>query len=428
MNGVLLRGATLADGTTVDVRLAGPTIAEVAPAGRLAPLASPHGDGASAAGRAVTDAGEQVHDLAGWLLLPAPAEPHAHLDKALTADIVANPAGDLLGAIAGWEAVCPTLTVADIAARARTAALRLLAAGCTAVRTHVNVGPSAGLRAVEALVGVRAELAAVMDLQLVALVATPTDPGMLAAALDMGVDVVGGCPHLDDDPRRCLDVTVGTAAERGLALDLHMDETLDPGVLWVRDLARAVTGAGIPSVTASHCVSLGMQDAATQALVADELAAAQVHVVTLPQTNLFLQARGVASAAPRGLTAIRALLDAGVTVAGGADNLQDPFNTVGRADPLETAALLVMAAHLAPEAAYAAVSDAPRRALGLPSVTVTPGAPAELLAVRASSVRAAVADAPADRLVFSRGRLVARTVVEQVVIVSPEVAPSVVDA
>jgi len=135
----------------------------------------------------------------------------------------------------------------------------------------------------------------------------------------------------------------------------------------------------------------------------------------------------VASAPPRGLTAIRALLDAGVTVAGGADNLQDPFNTVGRADPLETAALLVMAGHLSAEAAYDAVSDAPRRALGLPPVRVTPGAPAELLAVRAPSVRAAVADAPADRLVFARGRLVARTVVEQTV-VAPSVVAPVVDA
>jgi cytosine deaminase len=409
VTGVLLAGATLPDGTVADVRLAGGTIAAVAPPGSLAPLPGAGGDGHG-------DDPGAVHDLRGWLLLPAPAEPHAHLDKALTADLVPNPGGDLLGAIDGWDAFVPTLPVEDIAARARAAALRLLGAGCTAVRSHVNVGRSAGLRAVEALVAVRAELSAVMDLQLVALVGVPTDPGVLRDALDMGVDVVGGCPHLDPDPVGCIDATVAAAADRGLALDLHMDETLDGDVLWVRDLARAVAGSGIPSVTASHCVSLGMHEAATQAMVAGELAAAGVHVVTLPQTNLFLQARGVDRATPRGLTPIRALLDAGVTVAGGADNLQDPFNTVGRADPFETAALLVMAGHLGPEAAYAAVSAAPRRALGLPAVTLAPGSPADLLAVRAPSVRAAIADAPGDRLVFSRGRLVARAVVDRSVV------------
>jgi cytosine deaminase len=56
--------------------------------------------------------------------------------------------------------------------------------------------------------------------------------------------------------------------------------------------------------------------------------------------------------------------------------------------------------------------------MGLPPVRVEPGAPAELLAVRAPSVRVAVADAPAARLVFAKGRLVARTTVEQTVYLS----------
>ena len=168
-------------------------------------------------------------------------------------------------------------------------------------------------------------------------------------------------------------------------------------------------------MTASHCVSHGMQDEPTQRAVAEELAAADVAVVTLPQTNLFLQARGAATAPPRGLAGLHALLAAGVTVAGGADNLQDAFNTVGRADPLETAALLVMAGHLSPTAAYEAVTSASRRALGLPAVTVAVGSPAELLAMKAPSLRAAIADAPPDRMVFAKGRLVAHTTSRQTI-------------
>ena len=391
---LLLRGATLADGVTVDVRLGGHSVAAV--------------------DRMLSHEPEdEVLDLTGFLLLPAPAEPHAHLDKALTADLVSNPAGDLLGAIHGWSAACPAFAVEEVAARARVALLRLVASGCTAVRSHVDVGTSWGLRGVEALVGVRAELGHVIDLQLVALTAAPADPGLLRAAIDLGVDVVGGCPHLDDDPLAALETAVGTAVDRGLPLDLHVDETLDPDVAHLRDLARMVTGAGLAHVTASHCVSLGVQDRGLQVVVAEELAAAGISVVTLPATNLFLQARGITSSPPRGLTAIRPLLEAGVNVAAGADNLQDPFCSVGRADPLETAALLVMAGHLPPVAAYAAVSGSARLAMGLPAVGVEAGSPAELLAVRSTSIRAAVADAPPDRMVFAKGRLVSQTTSER---------------
>ena len=132
-------------------------------------------------------------------------------------------------------------------------------------------------------------------------------------------------------------------------------------------------------------------------------------VITLPQTNLFLQSREIRTSAPRGLTAIAALLDAGVTVAGGADNLQDPFNTVGRADPMETAALLVMAGHLPPSLAYDLVSNESRRAMGLGTVGLFVGSPAEFVAIDAPTIRAAVAMAPAERRVFHEGRLVAST-------------------
>jgi len=100
-----------------------------------------------------------------------------------------------------------------------------------------------------------------------------------------------------------------------------------------------------------------------------------------------------------------------VTVAAGGDNLRDPFNAVGRGDPLETASLLVAAGHLEPAVAYATVSAGARAAIGLEDVRVEPGFPAELLAVRAASVEEAVAAAPPERLVLRRGELVSRTTV-----------------
>ena len=114
-------------------------------------------------------------------------------------------------------------------------------------------------------------------------------------------------------------------------------------------------------------------------------------------------------ATPRGLTAIHALLAAGVNLVAGADNAQDPFNFVGRNDPFETAALMVMAGHMLPNDAFATISSNPRKALGMPEVSIEVGQPADLLAVRAGSTRQAIAEAPADRIVLKGGQVVART-------------------
>lgn len=346
-------------------------------------------------------------ETAGYLVLPAPAEPHAHLDKALTADRVRNPAGDLMGAITAWIDHRSSIQAADFVERATRALEMGLANGTTSVRTHVDVGHDIGTAGVEALVQVRTAVADRIDLQLVGLVGSVTDPkvrdanrGALIEALDAGIDVVGGCPHLEPDPRAALDWLMELAAERELPLDLHTDENLDLDSLDLETLADAVTSTRFrPGVVASHCVSLGMQTEATQQRVAEKVAASGIGVVVLPQTNLFLQARNLDVAPPRGLTAVAALHRAGATVAGGADNLQDPFCLVGRADAFETAALLVMAAHLTPADAYTAVSVSARSVMGL-------GPTQDLLAVRGQSLREAIATAPADRVVVRDGRVV----------------------
>jgi cytosine/creatinine deaminase len=397
---LLLHGATLLDGTRRDVRIVGARIDQVDAVGTLAPAD-----------------GDEVFDLAGYVLLPAAAEPHAHLDKVLSADIVGVHAHDLLAAIEAWHAHRETIDADEIAGRATEGARMLLARGATAVRTHVDVGPGIELRAAEALVRVREALREVMDIQVVALSYPLTGPDgeanvrRLREAADIGVDLIGGAAHIDPDPTGSIEAALRVATEAGLPVDLHMDEhtrdDLDLSDLAVRarDFAHAVT--------ASHCVSLGFKPPEVQDDVAREVAAAGVGVVTLPQTNLYLQGREQRMATPRGLTAIAALRAAGALIAAGGDNFQDPFIPIGSGDPLQTAQLLVSAAHLDLEVAYELVSAAARAVMGLEPVLFEQGAPAELLAVRASSLREAVATTTEARLVIHAGRVVARTVVEQ---------------
>lgn len=361
-----------------------------------------------------------VIDLGGRLLLPAMAEPHAHLDKAYTADRFPNPSGDLQGAIEVMTAGWPSVDRADIEKRATRAIRRLLAAGTTAIRTHVDLNPDTNLKCVEALLAVREATSGLADLQVTALAGFLTGPDgsegrtLLEKAVTMGVDVVGSCPHIEEDPLGTIDHTVRVAADADLPADLHFDEVLDVGVQHLLELARSVERHGLGGrATASHCVSHGLLDPKRQRDVARALASAGVAVIANPRTNLFLQARGIDQAQPRGIVGLAALLDEGVRVAAGADNVQDPFYSIGRSDPLETASLLVAAGHRTVEEAWSLVSERARAVMGVEQPGFEEGRIADFVAIRAGSVREAIADQSADRMVIRSGRLVARTTVDE---------------
>jgi len=149
-----------------------------------------------------------------------------------------------------------------------------------------------------------------------------------------------------------------------------------------------------------------MQSLRVQTQVSERIAEAGISVIALPSSNLYLQGRGHAVGAPRALTAIGPLRAAGVNVAAGADNLQDPFNPVGRADCLETASLMVMAGHLLPADAYATVSNAARMAMGLRAAGTQVGMAADLVVLPAATIREAIAFAPAERTVIRGGTVV----------------------
>ncbi len=348
MPATVLTHATLIDGSVTNVLITNGTIAAV-------------GEVVDA-----PDAAERV-DLTGYVLLPAAVEPHAHLDKAFLAELVVNETGDLYGAIAAMKASRHLTNLDDTIARAERAARLMAANGYSAVRSHADTTQENMLQSIEALAEVKRRVADVIDLEIVALSSWPitgtagaAQRSLMSEALDAGADLVGGCPHLeaytgDGDIESATDAFLQLAVDHGKAVDLHTDETLDPQANGLEVLAARVLGGFDGGATASHCVSLGQQPLEVQQAIAERVAEADISVVVLPHTNLFLQGRGVCPV-PRGLTAISSLRTAGVNVGAGADNLQDPFNPVGRACPFETAGLMIMAAHDLPAQAWKSVS------------------------------------------------------------------------
>ncbi|MFC9928361.1 amidohydrolase family protein [Streptomyces sp. NPDC127190] len=370
---LLLCGARLTDGRTVDVRLGGGRIEAVGTAGSLAP--GPLRTGASRV------------DLSGYLLLPAPAEPHAHGDTALSAE---HP---------GPVSYAPE----DVQRRVTEAALLQLGHGATAVRAHVRVGDVQGLGALGAVLQARRSLRGLAELTTVAMprlltgVAGADGLAVLRDAVKMGASVVGGCPDLDPDPTGYVEAVLEVASEHGCPVDLHTDAA-DPARL---SRLAAMAGGLRPGVTIGPCAGLARLPAEAAARVADQLAAAGVTVVCLPQG-------GCSGTDRRGTAPVRLLRAAGVRVAAGSGALRDASNPVGRADPLEAAYLLASAHGLRPEDAYDAVSASARAALGLPDVRLEAGFPAELLAVRGDRLAGALSLAY-SRIVVHRGRVVART-------------------
>lgn len=396
----ILSNARLTDGSLADLAVQDGIVERVVQAGSLV--------------------GPTTYDLGGWLVLPAPAEPHAHLDKAHLSDRFPYSGGDLADSIEQIREAYSDIERTDILVRARRSAREALAHGCTAIRTHADCGDGIGLQAVEALLALRSELAGLVDVTVTALPnpqvtgsAGRVNRDAIEASIALGVDAVGGCPTLDRDPSAAIDLYLRIAREAGLGLDLHVDETLDPAANSLHLLARRVIDTGFPHlVSASHCLSLGTQPPAERDATIELVREAGLHVVACPQTNLMLQGRGD-TPGPRGLAPIALLQFQSVSVAAGGDNSRDPFNPLGRHDPLETASLLVAAAHLAPSDAYAAISTGARRAMGHAPNGPAVGLRADLLAVPSRDVADLIATATQDRVVIRGGHVVARSSVER---------------
>jgi cytosine deaminase len=354
---------------------------------------------------------DQNVNLNGYVLSSSFVEPHAHLDKAFLADRISNPSGDLMGAIRGLEAVRTTITHKDLVERATRAVHLMSKNGVTSIRTHADTTISGGLSSIHALLEVKKNCAHFMDIQVAMLLEWPVTglagkehQALARDAISAGIDVVGGCPHLDPDPRGAVDFLLNLAVESGLPLDLHADENMRPDSSDLEHLADMVLRANLShQINASHCVALSSRSEADIDRIAAKVSEAGITVTALPQTNLFLQERGVSTKPARAITPIHRLHRAGVCVAGGADNLQDPFNLIGRADPLEIASLLMISAHVTADIAMQMISTDAHQAVHASRRDLTAGQSANFVALPATNLRESIAMGPPDRIVVYGG-------------------------
>jgi cytosine deaminase len=361
-------------------------------------------------------------DLGGRLVTPPLVEPHLHLDAVLTVGQPRpNVSGSLFEGIAIWAERVQDLTEEDVKDRVRQVLRWQLACGVQHVRSHVDVcDPS--LRALRALVELRAEARGMIDLQLVAfpqqgILGFDGGRDLMRKAIEVGADVVGAIPHYEltrEDGVESVKFAMALAEEHGLRVDIHCDETDDEHSRFVEVMAAETIRRGMGGrVTASHTTAMHSYNAAYASRLITNIARAGLHMVTNPLDNSVLQGRFDTGPVRRGHTRVKQLLEAGVNVAIGHDSVMDPWYPLGYGDPLQAAFVLAHLGHMSGDAELRTLIDmitvAPAAALGVADYGLHIGAPADLVVFDARSEAEALRLLRPRHLVLRAGRVVAAT-------------------
>ena len=289
---------------------------------------------------------KETIDAKGWLLAPPFIDPHFHMDATLSLGTPRlNKSGTLLEGISLWGELKSIQSVDDIITRSLKYCDLAVSMGIGAIRTHVDTCDDE-LKGVQALLEVKNSVKDYLDLQLVAfpqdgLYRDPSALENTLRALDMGVDIVGGIPHFErtmSDGARSITTLCEVAAERGLLVDMHCDETDDPMSRHIETLAYETQRLGLQGrVTGSHLTSMHSMDNYYVSKLIPLIAEAGVHVLPNPLINIMLQGRHDTYPKRRGQTRVRELRDAGVLIGFGSDCVMDPWYSLGKADMLDVA-------------------------------------------------------------------------------------------
>lgn len=402
MMDIVIRHATLPDGSRgMDIGVEQGRIAAVAPA--------------------LAVQGRQEIDAGGDLVTPPFVDAHFHMDSALSHGRPRiNLSGTLLEGIAVWGELKPELTQQAIMQRALQYCDWAVARGLLAVRTHVDVCDDR-LLAVEALLEVKKRVAPYLELQLVAfpqdgLLRSPRAFDNLKRAIAMGVEVVGGIPHFErtmSEGAESVRLLCEFAAEQGLRVDMHCDETDDPLSRHIETLAFHTQRLGLHGrVAGSHLTSMHSMDNYYVSKLIPLMREAQVAAIANPLINITLQGRHDTYPKRRGMTRVPELLAAGIDVAFGHDCVMDPWYGLGSGDMLEVAHMGLhvaqMTAQEAMHACFLAVTETPARILGLDRYGLSPGCHADLVILDAGSTVEAIRLRAARRYVIRRGKVISR--------------------
>lgn len=345
------------------------------------------------------------------VVIPTVADAHVHLDKGFTVQRAGHSDDGLLGAIALMTADKPNWTRSDLLSRMTAGLQSAYLSGTSVLRTHIDWdGPTEPLA--WSLIG---DLANVwrdkLILQRASLIGIDhvfdAGPGIAETVARTG-GVLGFFVLGNDDLDAKLAQAFSLAVRHDLALDFHVDETLDDRADGLGRIAGLTIQHGWQGrVICGHACSLSCQPAAQRQRILELCAEAGIHLISLPTTNHYLQDRNPGrTPIRRGLLPIHESRAAGVPVSIASDNCADPFYPFGTFDLLDAFRLALVTGHLEVTKALEAITDAPRRAMGMPPATISVGAIADLIILEAPDLHSAFGNSGTTRHVVRKGTLV----------------------
>jgi cytosine/creatinine deaminase len=368
----------------------------------------------------------QEHDASGYLVTAPFVDSHFHMDSTLSYGRPrVNESGTLLEGIALWGELKPELDAADIKKRAHELCRWAIAKGNLAIRSHVDIcDPS--LLAVDALLEVAAEIKPYLDLQLVAFpqdgfLRDPKAKEQLIRALDKGVHVVGGIPHFERsmaDGSQSVSELCRLAADRGLPVDMHCDESDDPLSRHVEMLAQETVRFGLQGrVAGSHLTSMHSMDDYYVSKLIPLMMEAELHVVPNPLINITLQGRHDSYPKRRGMTRVKELCRAGLNVSFGHDCVMDPWYSLGSHDMLEVAHMGLHVGQMTGQSEmkemFRAVTSNGAKTLEIDGYGLFKGCNADFVILQARNEVDALRLRPARLAVYRRGQKIAQTPVQK---------------
>ncbi|RVJ57924.1 amidohydrolase family protein [Sinorhizobium meliloti] len=400
---LIIRNANLPDGRQgCDIGLAGGKIAAIEKSIAATP-------------------GEEI-DAAGRLVSPPFCDPHFHMDATLSLGLPRmNVSGTLLEGIALWGELRPLLTKEALVERALRYCDLAVTQGLLYIRSHVDTSDPRLVTA-EALLEVKEKVAPYIELQLVAFpqdgyYRAPDGVASLERALDMGIGIVGGIPHFErtmEDGARSVEALCRIAADRGLPVDMHCDETDDPMSRHIETLAAQTVRFGLKGrVAGSHLTSMHSMDNYYVSKLIPLMAEAEINVIPNPLINIMLQGRHDTYPKRRGMTRVRELMEAGLNVSFGHDCVMDPWYSMGSGDMLEVGHMAIHVAQMAgiedKRKIFDAITVNSAKTMGLEGYGLDIGCKADLVVLQAADVTEALRLKPNRLFVIKAGKVIART-------------------
>jgi cytosine/creatinine deaminase len=361
-------------------------------------------------------------DLAGRLITPGFVNIHTHLDKA---DLISYMGPSDFGKTLEenrelLKKFKSQYTVENIIERATPVLYELMANGVTALRTQADIDSTCSLKALEAMIELKKQ--SPINIQVCAFpqegLMGEKQGGQMEAAIETGADLLGGLPLIEETPEeqvKHLDILFELAVKHDVGLDIQLDESNSPQDFLLPILAeKTIENRMEGKVAATHCISLSKVPAEVAAQTINLVKQAEINVNVTPGANLITRFPQPGDTHPRGynsITLVKELIDAGVNVAVGTDNIRDIFFPYGNCSMIRETYLLAMATRMTrakdPENLFKMASVNGAKTMGL-NYGLIPGAKADLNVFYATDYLKAINSPEKIAYVIKDGRIICK--------------------